>query len=268
MTGIHSAALADNHKETVLEAYEALFVDFDTARTAELLTEDYIQHNPGVPTGLAPILGVLPVLQESGLSPTIHRVIAEDDLVALHVTYNNAEFFGAPTLIGFDVFRVEDGKVAEHWDNLQPQVLTTVSGRSMTDGPTEITDLEKTATNKAVVEGFVTDVFLGGDLEKAADYIASAPGAYHQHNPTVADGLTELGEALVAKAQMGLGYTISKLHMTIAEGNFVLTVSEGKEGDTPTAFYDLWRVEDGMIVEHWDVIAEIPAEMAHENGKF
>lgn len=268
MTGTSSAALADSNKEIVLAAYEALFFEFDSERTATMLTEDYIQHNPGVPTGLAPILGVLPVLQESGLSPTIHRVIAEDDLVALHVTYSNADFFGAPTLVAFDIFRVENGKVAEHWDNLQAPPAVTISGRTMTDGPTEITDRDKTAANKAVVEGFVNDVFLAGDLEKAADYIVSAPGAYHQHNPTVADGLSELGAALVAKAEVGNGYTISKLHMTIAEGNFVLTVTEGKEGDTPTAFYDLWRVEDGMIVEHWDVIAEIPAEMAHENGKF
>lgn len=47
-----------------------------------------------------------------------------------------------------------------------------------------------------------------------------------------------------------------------------MTQSEGEIGGAPTAFYDLFRVEDGMIVEHWDVVQEIPAEMAHENGMF
>ena len=255
-------------QELALALLTAVFTDYDPEAARVVLAPDYIQHNAIIPSGADGLINLIPVVKENGVGVTTHRVIVDGDYVVTHNTFNNADVFGAAQLASFDVFRIEDGLLAEHWDNLQPQVLTTVSGRSMTDGPTEITDLEKTAANKAVVEGFVTDVFLGGDLEKAADYIASAPGAYHQHNPTVADGLTELGEALMAKAQMGLGYTISKLHMTIAEGNFVLTVSEGKEGDTPTAFYDLWRVEDGMIVEHWDVIAEIPAEMAHENGKF
>lgn len=41
-------------------------------------------------------------------------------------------------------------------------------------------------------------------------------------------------------------------------------------GETPTAYFDLFRIEDGMIVEHWDTIDAIPPndEMAHENGKF
>ena len=262
------AAIADTNKSIVGSAYEALFVDFDVAKTEAMLTEDYIQHNPGVPTGRAPILGVLPVLQDSGLKPTIHRVIAEDDLVAMHVTYENADFFGAPTLVAFDIFRVEDGLVAEHWDNLQAPPAETASGRSMTDGPSQITDLDKTASNKALVVGFIEDVFLGGNLGKAADYIVSEPGAYLQHNPGVPDGLSALGEAFVAMADAGQGFSFSELHLVIAEGNFVLTVTEGKVGDVPSAFYDLWRVEDGLIAEHWDVIAEIPAEMAHENGKF
>ena len=258
----------EQNKDLVTSAYQALFFDFDRDTVKTKLTEDYIQHNPAVPTGLAPILEVLPALRESGLTPTVHRILAEDDLVALHVTYENADFFGAPTLVGFDIFRVENGKVAEHWDNLQAPPTMTVSGRSMTDGPTEPVDKDMTAANKAVVEDFVKDVFLAGQLDKAADYITSEPGAYKQHNPTVGDGLSALGAALVAKAQRGQGYTISKLHMTIAEGNFVLTVSEGKEGETATAFYDLWRLEAGLIVEHWDVISEIPSEMAHSNGKF
>ena len=56
----------------------------------------------------------------------------------------------------------------------------------------------------------------------------------------------------------------------IGEGNFVLTMSEGTLGEDPTAFYDLFRIEDGLIVEHWDVIAPMPAADAlhNEAGKF
>ena len=138
----------------------------------------------------------------------------------------------------------------------------------MTDGPTEIVDLDKTAENKAIVEGFVTDVFLNGELEKSADYIVAEPGAYLQHNPMVPDGLDAVGAAFVQLAKAGQGFSFSKVHLIVAEGNFVFTMTEGAMGDVPTAFFDLWRVEDGMIVEHWDTIEAIPDEMVHDNGKF
>ncbi|MEL7449967.1 MAG: nuclear transport factor 2 family protein, partial [Pseudomonadota bacterium] len=219
-------------KDVALAVADALFFKFDTEALAALLNEDYIQHNPGVPTGAAAIRDVVPLLREVGFKTTVHRVISEGDLVVLHNTLENAGLFGAPTLVSFDIFRVEDGKVAEHWDNLQVPPETTASGRSMTDGPTEITDVDKTAANKAVVQGFVDDVFLGGRLEKAGDYIIAEPGAYQQHNPMVADGLEKLGEAFANMQKAGSAFSFSKLHMIVAEGNFVFTITEGAVGGT------------------------------------
>lgn len=255
-------------KEVIQEVADALFFEFDTEALSKLLTDDYIQHNPGVPTGKAALLEVAPALKEAEFKTTVHRIITEGDLVVVHSTFDNAELFGAPTLVSFDVFRAEDGKAAEHWDNLQAPPETTASGRSMTDGPTEITDIEKTSANKAVVQGFIDDVFLGGKLEKGGDYVISEPGAYIQHNPMVADGLDELGDAFAAMQKAGSAFSFSELHMIVAEGNFVFTMTEGAVGGTPSAFFDLWRVDDGLIVEHWDTISTIPAEMAHDNGKF
>jgi predicted SnoaL-like aldol condensation-catalyzing enzyme len=50
----------------------------------------------------------------------------------------------------------------------------------------------------------------------------------------------------------------------------VLTVSEGQFAGKPTAFYDLWRVENGKIAEHWDIVEAIPekTEWKNSNGKF
>lgn len=253
-------------KEIVLNAVTAIFIQFNPEAAEKLLAPGYIQHNPAVPTGAAPILGFIPGLKESGIKLTSHRVITEGNMVVLHSTYENAHAFGASTLVAFDVFRVEDGKVAEHWDNLQAPVQKTVSGRSMVDGPTEIIDTEKTAANKALVEGFVRDVLQGANPDKITDYVSTE--TYYQHNSLVGDGLDGLGTALAAMAEAGQAMTYTKTPIVVAEGNFVFTASQGKLGDTPTAFFDLFRVEDGKIVEHWDTISEIPAEMAHDNGKF
>lgn len=253
-------------QELVLTAFAAIFTDYDAGTASKLLAHDYIQHNVAVPTGADPILGFIPVLEESGIDVTTHRVITEGDMVVLHNTYANAQALGAETLVAFDVFRVEDGQVVEHWDNLQVPPAETVSGRSMTDGPTEVVDLELQAENKALVEGFIADVLQGANPDRITDYIS--PDLYMQHNPMVGDGLDGLGAALAAMADAGQPMAYAETHFVVAEGNFVFAASEGTIGAASTAFFDLFRVDDGKIVEHWDTVSEIPAEMPHDNGKF
>ena len=63
---------------------------------------------------------------------------------------------------------------------------------------------------------------------------------------------------------------LARLHRVLAEGNFVLSVSEGSLGGVHTSFYDLFRVAGGKIVEHWDTIEAVPprSEWKNDNGKF
>ena len=255
-------------KELVLNAVTALFVNFDAEAARDFLDPGYIQHNPSVPTGAEAILGFLPALKDMGLTAKVHRVIAEGDLVVLHTTYGNAQALGAENMVAFDVFRVDGDKIVEHWDNLQPAVPAdqTASGRSMVDGPTAITDLDRTADNKALVQGFVTDVLMGVAPQNITNYISTE--TYHQHNPQVADGLEGLAGLMASMQEQGITLRYDTVHMVVAEGNFVFTAAEGVLGEAETAFFDLFRVQDGKIVEHWDVLSEIPTEFAHENGKF
>ncbi|MCB1813339.1 MAG: nuclear transport factor 2 family protein, partial [Candidatus Competibacteraceae bacterium] len=186
---------------------KAMFVDFDAAATTGLLAEDYIQHNPAVPTGAAPIIGFLPALKDSGIQLTTHRLIAEGDLVVAHNLYENAQAFGGDTLVAFDVFRIENGQLAEHWDNLAPLAGPNPSGRTQLDGPTDITDLDKTAANKALVTGFVETILMNGEVERITDFISTE--TYLQHNTGIADGLDGLGAALGAMAEQGISMVYS-----------------------------------------------------------
>ncbi len=112
------------------------------------------------------------------------------------------------------------------------------------------------------------DVFLGEAPEKITDYIST--DKYFQHNTGVADGLEGLGAALEALAEAGVPMVYTENHMVLAQGNFVLAASEGQFLGEHVAFYDLFRVEDGKVVEHWDTIETIPAESdwMNVNGKF
>ncbi len=253
-------------KELVIALFTAVFMDHDPEAARGLIAPDYIQHNPQIETGADGLINLIPVLEQTGVTVTTHRILAEGDLVVLHNSYDNAHAFGAPQLAAFDVFRVQEGRVVEHWDNLQPIPETTVSGRGMTDGPTQITDLHRTEENKQLVLGFVRDVLGGAGPEAAPRYMD--PEIYIQHNPNIADGLAGLMAAIEAYAAQGQVITQFEPRIVVAEGNFVFVASDAVMGGEPWAFFDLWRVENGRIVEHWDVVSPIPAEMAHDNGKF
>ncbi|MEM0997765.1 MAG: nuclear transport factor 2 family protein [Bacteroidota bacterium] len=257
---------SSNAIQLVSKGLNAVFRDYSPAGMEKYFTENYIQHNPGIPTGRAPLIGFLPALKEAGTTQKTHRVFQDGDFVVTHNTYDNAQAFGAKEIVTFDVFRVEKGRLAEHWDAIQPRVVTTKSGRSQVDGPKEVKDLAKTEENKALIKVFMSDILLGENPQKLTDYISAE--TYHQHNPGIGDGLAGLQAAFGALAAKNDMFVYHKVHKILGQGNFVLTMSEGEWHGKPHAFYDLFRIESGLLVEHWDVIQEIPAEMAHENGMF
>lgn len=240
--------------------------DVDTMR--EVANADYIQHNPFIPTGLEPFISLLPALAEAGTTAENIRMFEDGNYVFMHNIWRNAEPFGAPEVVTFDIIRVdENGKVAEHWDAVQPLVAESASGRTQTDGPTEVTDLDRTEENKALAVALIEDVLMGKNPAKITEYISSE--SYAQHNPYIKDGLSGIVEAVEALTAQNNMFQYTEIHAVLGEGNFVLTVSEGQWNGTPNAFYDLFRMEDGMIVEHWDVIQPVPIEgLANTNGMF
>ncbi len=225
--------------------------------------DKYIQHNQAVGDGLAGFGALLQQLPQGGAKVNTVRVFADGDYVFAHTDY---DFFGPK--IGIDIFRFEDGRIVEHWDNLQEKVTETASGRSQIDGPTEATDLDKTDANKTFIKNFVDDILMGANPNKITDYISTEK--YHQHNPGVKDGLAALGEALAALAEAGMPMVYEKNHIILGEGSFVLSVSEGIFMKEKVAFYDIFRIENSKIVEHWDVIEKIlpDSEAKNDNGKF
>ncbi len=92
-----------------------------------------------------------------------------------------------------------------------------------------------------------------------------------EHNPRIGDGLSTLRAALSdPESNRGVSVKYDKLHHILAEGNFMLTVSEGSVNGIHSSFFDLFRVADGKLVEHWDTTGAIPprTEWKNDNGKF
>jgi predicted SnoaL-like aldol condensation-catalyzing enzyme len=117
------------HKALVLAGIKGVFIDRDPSAVDRLFSADYRQHNPQIPNGPAAIKALLGNLSrdfkyEPGL------VMADGDYVSIHGRYTG---WGPKPMIAVDIFRVANGKIAEHWDVLQEEVLAAQSanGNSM-----------------------------------------------------------------------------------------------------------------------------------------
>ena len=252
-----------SEKQQVIDLLKSIETG-DTAPVGFINPDKYIQHNLAAKDGLQGFGELMAQLPPNSARVNTVRVFQDGDHVFTHSEY---DFFGPKT--GFDIFRFEDGRIVEHWDNLQETpVAPNPSGHTMTDGPTQAEDLERTGQNKELVRQFVEDILVNGKLDKLADYYDG--DNYVQHNPQIADGLSGLGQALQFMAEHGITMKYDRIHKVLGEGNFVLVVSEGSYSEQPTSFYDLFRVENGKIAEHWDTLETIPPKTTwqNQNGKF
>ena len=141
----------------------------------------------------------------------------------------------------------------------------TPSGHTSVDGPTEVTNLDATGANKALVRTFVEDVLMDGGNSANIDRYVSRD-QYTQHNKEVADGLKHV-KALAIAEDRPLVY--DEIVLLVGQGNFVATLCRAQWEDAPYAQADLFRIEDGLIVEHWDAAEPIGPETERVNsGKF
>ncbi|KJD35264.1 hypothetical protein PW52_11370 [Tamlana sedimentorum] len=235
----------------------------DKSTIAYINPTNYKQHNLAVADGLEGFGAVLHHAPEGGFKANVVRFFQDGDYAITHTEY---DFFGPK--VGFDIFKFNDGQIVEHWDNFSDLSKVNPSGHTQTDGASTITDLDKTEENKALIKDFVNTVLIKGEFNKLPNYFDG--DNYIQHNSMIGDGLSGFGKAVEAMAKQGITMVFEKSHIILGEGNFVLSVTEGTFAGNPTSFYDLFRIENGKIAEHWDTIETIlpEADRKNTNGKF
>ncbi|MFY0310389.1 nuclear transport factor 2 family protein [Leisingera sp. D0M16] len=234
----------------------------DPAAAAVVNEDKYIQHNPQTHEGSEGLAELFARLAKTSPKVRFKRVFEDGDFAFAHIEYDFSSLRAA-----FEVFRFEDGQAVEHWDNIQPLRGPNPSGRGMQDGATDITGPDKTEANRALARSYTEEVLIGRQLDLLPDFVR--PDLI-QHNPDLADGLPALRDALAAPENGAPAIRYQHLHRVLAEGNFVLCASEGQRNGAHTSFYDLYRIEDGRIAEHWDTVETIPprSEWKNDNGKF
>lgn len=224
----------------------------------------YIQHNPQTQEGGEGLAALFKRLSKSSPRVNIVRIFSDGDYVFGHTEYD----FDT-SRIGFEIFRFEGDLTVEHWDNIQPRKGLNPSGHNMVEGPTEAIDLDKTESNREIVRTFLDDVLINRQLEKLEYFIDAE--CYTEHNPRIGDDLSMLRAALCeTDSNNSFNIKYDKTHRILAEGSFVLAVCEGFIDGIHTSFFDLFRLDSGKLVEHWDTTEAIPprSEWKNDNGKF
>ncbi len=268
----------EQNKAIILRVYDEAFGQGKTEVVRELFSENYIQHNPMVPNGPEGLIGYIQMLKSSSPAPviTVKHILADGDFVAVHWHSSTTPDNESTGQAGFDLFRLDNGTVVEHWDMIQNVSAKTASGNSMfsdlykySNGAQNITEEQEEANKQLVIKAY-DGVFNGRQLGLLDQFWAGEN--YIQHNPQIANGTEGLKASFDSIFPKG---SLMRIHHALADGDLVFTHShslspgDDKENEfIGLAIGDLFRVVDGKIVEHWDVIQPVPATTASGNSMF
>jgi predicted SnoaL-like aldol condensation-catalyzing enzyme len=260
----------ERNKGMAVHVLKGLFEDGDLSVADRYIRPDYIQHNPNAADGTEPLKQFVRAgtTQYPNLRYNIARVLAEGDMVLVHA--NVVYELGSRGQSVVDIFRIQDGMLAEHWDVLQDVPETTVSGNDMFGTVSEPRTNEpglrsETAASEELATRYFDRLMVAKD-PGAVEYLAPE---YHQHNPTIPSGSAGLRE-MFGEFFSQTPTLIVERHRVIAEGNIVAIHARYRLNpeDRGQSVVDIFRVLDGKIVEHWDVIQAVPETSANDNTMF
>jgi len=125
---------------------------------------------------------------------------------------------------------------------------------------------EQEAVNKAAVLAFYEKGLNQKDADAALKYVGDR---YVQHNPNAADG-PEGFRKFIAFLRDKFPQSRSEIKRVFTDGDYVILHVHAvrQPGDRGSAIIDIFRLEQGKIVEHWDAVQPIPEQSANPNGMF
>ncbi len=223
----------------------------------------YTQHSTGVADGAEGFLEFFEPFVKRNPKRDIEIVrIFEDGPWVFCSAYQSLND-GAAEWVTMDMFYTDtDGLILEHWDTIAAYVAETKSGEDMVRGTAEV-DLQVDAVaSKALVLEYTKQILQERNFDKLDQFVAAN---VIQHSVTIGAGSSGLADWLNS-IEFG---QYEMLFQLIGQGNFVVTYGKRHALDKDLAVFDLYRVDEGKIVEHWQNVEEIsPREMWGNTGKF
>jgi predicted SnoaL-like aldol condensation-catalyzing enzyme len=253
-----SDALGANARQAMIDIFRMK----DATAVDRYFGKPFIQHDPNLVDGFA---GMQSYAAEIASSPaadiTIFRTLVDGGSVLLHSRYEGLKDAPGP-LIAMDLFRFKDGKIVEHWGGQEPELSDrNLSGHTQVDGPTAVEDREKTEANRAFIQTYRETITVQQHYDRIDEFLADD---YTQHAPGFGDGIERVKARYRLDVKPGTSHVLTP-RFYVADGNFVLSVVDAKT-DPPKANYDLFRITNAKIAEHWEVLAPIPPRAQWKNS--
>lgn len=223
----------------------------------------YTQHSTGVGDGREGFLAFFEPFVERNPKRVIEIVrILEDGPWVFCNAYQSLNN-GAAEWVTMDMFYTDpDGLILEHWDTIAPYTASTQSGEDMVRGTSEIDLHSDTAASKALVLEYTKQVLQEGGRDKLDQFVSED---ITQHSPEIGAGRAGLAAWLASEA----AGSYEMLFHLIGQGDFVVTYGKRHAHGQDVAVFDVYRVADNRIVEHWDNAETIgPRETWGNSGKF
>jgi predicted SnoaL-like aldol condensation-catalyzing enzyme len=256
-----SAKLGETAQQVLID----IFRKKDVTVVDRYFAEPFVQHDPNMADGLSGMKALVSALAASPAADiTIYRTLIDGERVLVHSMYGGLKNAPAP-LVAFDLFRFKDGKIVEHWGGQEPQSSArNLSGHTQVDGPATVEDRDKTEANRTLVRTYRDVVTVQRHYDRIGEFLAEN---YIQHAVGVGDGIERLKARFAAVVKPGTLPTLVP-SFYLADGNFVLSMVEART-DPPTANFDLFRIADNKMAEHWEVLSPIPVrDQWNPNGPF
>ena len=246
----------------VWDCMAAILEAKDEQKIEACFTDDFIQHNPWAQDGIGHVKEMLAF--EFGYKPI--RWVADGDIMAYHGYYTAPNPLGDHPLLCVDAWRVEAGKIKEHWDALAPmpqhRLDQAIAGGG--DGELAVSDSER-QVNKHVVIKFLDQILNRGRLEAIAQFVHE-DYVYHQEQEGALLGREALNDHIVNNHG---GRMIHDNKRVLASGDLVMAHSHFF-GANERVVFDWFRMQQGKIAEHWSVEQPISpwGEVANNHPHF
>ena len=223
----------------------------------------YTQHSTGVGDGAEGFIAFFESFFERNPEREIELVRSFEDGRWVFCSAYQSLNGGAARWVTMDLFYTDaDGRILEHWDTIAPYVEATRSGHDMVEGASAVDREADTATNKALVLEFTKQALQPRRPERLDAFVAND---LIQHAADIGPGRAGLAEWIASDA----AGDYEMLFRLIGQGDFVMTYGKRHARGDDIAVFDLYRVAEGRIAEHWtnpEVIG--PREAWGNSGKF
>lgn len=222
----------------------------------------YTQHSTGVPDGKEGFKAFFQDFFQRNPERQIKiiRYIEDNNFVFLHVhQYLNQ---GQTQWVTADIFRAdESGRIVEHWDVIEAYQAPVDGQVDPILGDFALDQAEDGAENKKQVRRFLTEVMQNQEFQSFNRYVS--PDLI-QHNLAMGQGGKAYSNYL-QDHQVNYDFVFKLL----AQGDYVVAYSKVWQDGQDYAWMDIFRLKDGLIVEHWDTKEAMPAKEDLTNlGKF